>query len=90
MLKTNEQLNELGEEYDMTDIDKCILRENRIFDILIDDYPIKSVNDLNKLIDELYSHEEIFDRNDKIHVKMKLNLWAFLILTYDMDPVFIK
>lgn len=61
--------------------------------ILIDDVIIYNETDFNNIIENFYSHEvlgKLFSDNTKIHIKLKLNLREYLIITNLLYPTFIK
>jgi hypothetical protein len=64
-----------------------ISEENHI--ILIDNNIIKNNNELLNLVSNLYSLK-IFDENTKIHLKLKLNLREYLIVSNILFPSFTK
>lgn len=57
--------------------------------ILIDNNLIENKEDLNNLIKNFYI-SEIFDENTKIHLKLKLNLREYLIISNILFPVLVK
>lgn len=57
--------------------------------ILIDDEVVKNLEDTKNLIENFYK-KNIFDENTKIHMKLKLNLKEYLIISEIHFPTFIK
>ena len=58
-------------------------------EILIDNNIINNKKDLDNLIDILYN-EEYFSKNTKIHIKLKLNIDEFLIISNYLFPTLVK
>ena len=58
-------------------------------EILIDNNKINKKEDLDNLINILYN-EEYFDINTKIHIKLKLNIDEFLIISNYLFPTLMK
>lgn len=63
--------------------------EENIKIILIDDLIIKNEVELNEVIKNKYS-EKIFNKNTKIHMKLKMNLREYLIITNMLYPTILK
>lgn len=57
--------------------------------LIIDNNIIDSLESLDNLINNLYN-QPIFDENTKIHVKLKINLIDYLIISNCLFPTFIK
>ncbi len=57
--------------------------------LLIDDFVIKNINDLNQIIEIFYKYE-IFDENTKIHMKLKINLNEYLVISNMLFPTLAK
>lgn len=57
--------------------------------LLIDDKVIVDSNDFNDLLENFYS-KDIFDSNTKIHLKLKLNIDEYLIISNILFPTLIK
>lgn len=57
--------------------------------LLIDNYEIKTENELDELINNFYNNK-IFDENTKIHFKLKLNLREYLLISNVLFPTLIK
>lgn len=69
---------------------KNSLEKNIIFNfkkhlITIDDNVVDNLQDVEYLIKNFYI-KEIFDENTKIHIKLKLNLKEFLLISNDFHP----
>jgi hypothetical protein len=58
-------------------------------ELIIDDQPIKSDKDFELLIKNSYSLD-IFDENTKIHLKLKINLREYIIITNILFPTLIQ
>ena len=57
--------------------------------ITIDDEKIEDENDFIKIIENLYSSQilgKLFSENDKVHIKLKLNLREYVIVTNVLYP----
>ena len=57
--------------------------------ITIDDEKIEDENDFIKIIENLYSSQilgKLFSENDKVHIKLKLNLREYIIVTNVLYP----
>jgi hypothetical protein len=98
------ELDRLDENYALDDIisksiqdfKKIKIKENSKI-ITIDDYPINSEEALLALIEKFYknpvfnsTHGPIFDSNTKVHLKLKLNLREYLIISNLLFPTLIK
>jgi hypothetical protein len=57
--------------------------------LLIDNNKIENTQEVLTLIEVFYS-KEIFDENTKIHLKLKLNLREYLLISEVLYPTFIK
>lgn len=57
--------------------------------ILIDDLVIKDKMALDEIIKDRYSNE-VFNKNTKIHMKLKMNLREYLIITNMLYPTILK
>ena len=57
--------------------------------IMIDDFIINNSKNLDDLITNFYS-KEIFNENTKIHIKLKLNIREYLIISNLFFPAFFK
>jgi hypothetical protein len=55
----------------------------------IDDIEIKNYIDFEKIKNK-YIEENILDKNDKIHMKLKINLREFIVLTNLLTPTFLR
>ncbi len=86
-------LEDCKEDFKMCDIiSKSIskieeIEGNKI--ILIDDEKINNEDDYYKLIDDVYM-KDIFDTNTKIHMKLKMNLREYLIISNMLFLVLVK
>lgn len=84
-----------AEQYTMNDlIDASIqspihISEEKEHVILIDDQIIQNMRETKNLINNFYSMN-IFDENTKIHMKLKINLREYLIISEVLYPTFIK
>jgi hypothetical protein len=61
--------------------------------ITIDDCKIKNIDEFEKILKEIYLNAnwpELFNENTKVHIKLKINLREYLILTNMLFPTFIK
>jgi hypothetical protein len=57
--------------------------------ITIDDEKIEDKSDFIRIIENLYSSQilgKLFSENDKVHIKLKLNLREYIILTNVLYP----
>ena len=57
--------------------------------ITIDDEKIEDESDFIKIIENLYSSQilgKLFSENDKVHIKLKLNLREYIIVTNVLYP----
>ena len=57
--------------------------------ITIDDEKIEDESDFIKIIENLYSSQilgKLFGENDKVHIKLKLNLREYVIVTNVLYP----
>ena len=88
------ELDSLKNEYRLSDIiSKSIqnigdIKEYRKI-ITIDDQKIETENDFFKIIDNFYNDKvlgQIFTENTKIHIKLKLNLREYIIVTNVLYP----
>ena len=92
------ELDSLGEDFNMENIlNKSMQKieksneENKI--IIMDDKIIKDFNDFKENLNKVYLNEEwkkIFNENTKIHLKMKMNLREYLILSNLLFPNLVK
>lgn len=57
--------------------------------IYIDDVTIKNELELNEILKKFYSLE-LFNSNSKIHMKLKMNLNEYLIISNMLYPTFVK
>ena len=57
--------------------------------LLIDNYSINNESSLNELLENIYN-SDIFNANTKIHVKLKLNLREYLIISNVLFPTLYK
>lgn len=80
-------------EYDL--FDENIQKKLKIWDLeisnqlFIDNELIESQDEFIKIMENDYN-QSIFDENTKIHIKLKLNLKEYLILTNTLFPTFIN
>jgi hypothetical protein len=61
--------------------------------IVIDDEEVRNFDEFNKILNDFYLNEKyfrIFDDNSKIHLKLKLNLREYLIISNLLFPTLIK
>jgi len=56
--------------------------------LLIDNQNIKSSEEFTKMLNEFYV-KPLFDENTKVHLKLKLNLKDYLLISEILKPVFI-
>jgi hypothetical protein len=56
--------------------------------LLIDNQNIKSSEEFTKMLNEFYV-KPLFDENTKIHLKLKVNLKDYLLISEILKPVFI-
>lgn len=56
--------------------------------LLIDNQNIKSSEDFKKILNNFYV-KPIFDENTKIHLKLKLNLKDYILISEILKPIFI-
>lgn len=57
--------------------------------ITIDDKKIEDESDFTRIIENLYSSQilgKLFSENDKVHIKLKLNLREYIIVTNVLYP----
>lgn len=57
--------------------------------ITIDDKKIENESDFTRIIENLYSSQilgKLFSENDKVHIKLKLNLREYIIVTNVLYP----
>lgn len=92
------ELDELGDEYSLNEIIGNSIenlgknKKNKKI-IKIDDYEIENIEEYKKLLENLYFKKEIrelFDENTKVHIKLKLNLNEYLIISNMLYPTLIK
>jgi hypothetical protein len=90
ILKTKEELslenlieNSINKSKDLK------LIKDQEHELIIDDQIIYSKKDFENLIENFYNWE-IFDENTKVHMKLKINLREFLIISHMYKPAFMK
>jgi hypothetical protein len=59
-------------------------------EILIDGFKINNIEEFEKTLHDNYISSGFFDSNSKIHMKLKLNLREYLIITNMLYPTLIK
>lgn len=59
-------------------------------EILIDGFKINNVEEFEKILYDNYICSGFFDSNSKIHMKLKLNLREYLIITNMLYPTLVK
>jgi hypothetical protein len=57
--------------------------------LILDNAEINSEKEFVELMENFYN-SEIFDENTKIHLKLKINLYEFLIISHLVYPTFLK
>jgi hypothetical protein len=82
----NYQINEVITNSLQTNIE-TIAEKSHI--IIIDDKEIKNEDELQEIISKFYNIE-IFDENTKIHIKLKINLREYLIISNMLFPALFK
>jgi hypothetical protein len=88
------ELDSLKNEYRLSDIvSKSLQNLEDIKEykkiITIDDQKIETENDFLKIIDNFYNDEvlgQIFNENTKVHIKLKMNLREYIIVTNILYP----
>ena len=88
------ELNKLGDEYKICEITSNSLqklKEEKIEKkILIDNKEIENNENFEKRLKEFYLKLDCFHENTKVHLKLKLNLSEYLILSNMLYPTLIK
>ena len=93
----SKKLDDIKEEYKMNDIiSKSIQKihynkeENKT--IIIDYKEVDNDENFENLLNNVYlnNNPEIYDSNTKIHMKLKLNLREYLVITNMLHPTLIK
>ena len=96
LLKKN--LDDLDEDFYLKNIiNKSIqtmedMREEKKI-IVIDDREVKNLDEFNEILNDFYLNKKyfkIFDDNSKVHLKLKLNLREYLIISNLLFPTLIK
>ena len=89
-----EELDTLDEKFKLEEITLKSISKlweekgNKI--LLIDDILINNDKDFYNNLNEFYLNKEYFHENTKIHLKLKLNLNEYLLITNLMYPAFVK
>jgi len=94
MTSISEELDSLKNEYKLCDIiSKSIQNLEEIKEhkkiITIDDQEIKNEIDFKEIIKNFYDDEilgKIFNENSKVHIKLKLNLREYIVITNVIYP----
>ncbi len=98
MTSMSEELDSLKNEYKLSDIiSKSIqdleeIKEHKKI-ITIDDEEIKNEIDFREIIKNFYDDEilgKIFNENTKVHIKLKLNLREYIIITNVIYPRLVR
>lgn len=58
--------------------------------LIIDDIEIKDYDDFKKKMKEFYIDFPLIEKNDKVHIKLKMNIREFLIISQILKPTFWK
>ena len=89
-----EELDSFKDEYKTSNIISKSIQSLKEVDehkkiIIIDDEKIENESDFIKIIENLYNSPilgKIFSENDKVHMKLKLNLREYIIITNVLYP----
>jgi hypothetical protein len=86
----------LDDDYKLENLLSDAIQDKKLFDIaekkhvlILDDKILNSEESFYYLINNFYN-AEIFDENSKIHLKLKMNLKDFIIISNFLYPTFIK
>jgi len=98
MTSMSEELDSLKDEYKLSDIiSESIQNLEEIKEhkkiITIDDEEIKNEIDFREIIKNFYDDEilgKIFNENTKVHIKLKLNLREYIIVTNVIYPRLVR
>lgn len=88
------ELDVLGEEYELKEIivnsvsKSCEEKGEKM--LLIDDTLINNDKDFDDNLNEFYLSREYFHENTKVHLKLKMNLNEYLLITNDKYPALVK
>lgn len=88
------ELDVLGEEYELKEIiansvsKSCEEKGEKM--LLIDDTLINNDKDFDDNLNEFYLGGEYFHENTKVHLKLKMNLNEYLLITNDKYPALVK
>lgn len=88
------ELDILGEEYELKEIiansvsKSCEEKGEKI--LLIDDKLINNDKDFDDNLKDFYIGKEYFHENTKVHLKLKMNLNEYLLITNDKYPALVK
>jgi hypothetical protein len=88
------ELDVLGEEYLLEEIimgsisKSCEKKGEKV--LLIDDTLISNDKDFDNNLKEFYLDKQYFHENTKVHLKLKMNLNEYLLITNEMYPAFVK
>lgn len=84
----------LGEEYELKEIIANSVsksyEEKGGKMLLIDDTLINNDKDFDDNLKEFYLSREYFHENTKVHLKLKMNLNEYLLITNDKYPALVK
>lgn len=89
-----ERLDVLGEEYELKEIiensisKSCEEKGEKM--LLIDDTLINNDKDFDDNLKEFYLSTGYFHENTKVHLKLKMNLNEYLLITNDKYPALMK
>lgn len=92
----SKELEKLDSDYSLDYLLSDGIQDKRLFILpeavhllIIDNNLIKSDEDLYSLINNLYSFP-LFNENTKIHLKLKINLREFIIISHFLFPTFMR
>jgi hypothetical protein len=84
------ELDVLGEEYELKEIIVNSVSKSCEKMLLIDDTLINNDKDFDDNLNEFYLSREYFHENTKVHLKLKMNLNEYLLITNDKYPALVK
>jgi len=88
------ELDVLGEEYELKEIivnsvsKSCEEKGEKM--LLIDDKLINNDKDFDDNLNKFYLGGRCFHENTKVHLKLKMNLNEYLLITNDKYPALVK
>lgn len=93
----SEELKNLEDDYSLENLLSGGIQESKIFKfekmdhiLMIDDVVISDNVDFYKLVNESIYNESIVSENDKVHLKLKINLGEFVVISQVLFPTFLK